>query len=315
MRTGAAAGHTGYFHEAVLYSSTDELLDVVVPFLAGGVAAGEPTVVALGEEHSAAVRAALPAGAEVDYLTGGAMYARPAGAIRAYRRLLADHVAAGAGQIRIVGELPASAFGARWDWWARYESAINHAYDEYPLWSMCAYDAHATPADVLADVARTHPTVAMPGGRHVASHTYVQPTMFLGAPPLAPPDPLEADRPGVELTAPTPATARREVAAAVGGRLPATTVDELLIAVSEAVSNALRHGRPPMRLRAWAGDGRAVVAVSDGGDGPTDPFAGLLPASDRSGGGLGLWLTHQLCDHVTLERTGEGFTIRLVAEA
>jgi anti-sigma regulatory factor (Ser/Thr protein kinase) len=57
-----------------------------------------------------------------------------------------------------------------------------------------------------------------------------------------------------------------------------------------------------------------VVAVTDGGDGPTDPFAGLLPARNGSGGGLGLWLTHQLCDHVTLGRTGEGFTIRLVAE-
>jgi anti-sigma regulatory factor (Ser/Thr protein kinase) len=313
MRTGHAAGHVGYLHEAIFYSSTDELLEVVVPFLTGGLEAGEPTVVALGETHSAAVRAALPAGAEVDYLTGGAMYARPAGAIRSYRRLLADHVAGGAGQVRIVGELPPAALGTTWNWWARYESAINHAYDEYPLWSMCAYDARTTPPQVLADVARTHPSVAAPGGRHVASGTYVEPTAYLATPRAVPADPLEAGRPAVDLVEPSPASARRVVAAAVAGRLPAETVDELLIAVSEAVSNALRHGRPPVRLRAWAGDGRAVVTVSDGGAGPTDPFAGLLPARNRVGGGLGLWLTHQLCDHVTLERTGEGFTIRLVA--
>jgi len=45
MRTGAAAGHTGYYHEAVCYGSDDDLLAVTLPFLLGGVAAGEPTVV------------------------------------------------------------------------------------------------------------------------------------------------------------------------------------------------------------------------------------------------------------------------------
>ena len=81
--------------------------------------------------------------------------------------------------------------------------------------------------------------------------------------------------------------AMAEVAQEVGA--PAADVE---LAVSEAVSNALRHGRSPVVLRAWAGDDRAVVAVSDGGDGPTDPFAGLLPAGNGSSGGLGLWLTH-----------------------
>lgn len=159
MRTGAAAGHNGYFHEAVYYASDEELLAVVVPFLRGGVAAGEPTVVALGEQHAALVRAALPAtdAGRVVFHPGGDMYARPASAIRAYRAMLADHTAAEAEQIRIIGELPPSELGATWDWWARYESAINHAYDEFPLWSMCAYDTRTTPAHVLADVARTHP--------------------------------------------------------------------------------------------------------------------------------------------------------------
>ena len=38
MRTGAAAGHVGYFHEAVCYDSDEHLLGVVVPFLLDGVA-------------------------------------------------------------------------------------------------------------------------------------------------------------------------------------------------------------------------------------------------------------------------------------
>ena len=42
--------------------------------------------------------------------------------------------------------------------------------------------------------------------------------------------------------------------------------------------------------------------------------AGLLPHGDTTRpGGLGLWLTHQLCDHVVLDRDDDGFTIRLSA--
>ena len=55
-----------------------------------------------------------------------------------------------------------------------------------------------------------------------------------------------------------------------------------------------------------------MATVTDLGDGPTDPFAGLLPVSNTSLGGRGLWLTHQLCSHVTLDTTDDWFTICLV---
>ena len=71
--------------------------------------------------------------------------------------MLAGYVAGGATQVRIVGELPAASFGPVWDTWARYESAINHAYDEFPLWSLCVYDTRTTSEPMLADIARTHP--------------------------------------------------------------------------------------------------------------------------------------------------------------
>jgi hypothetical protein len=35
VRTGAAAGHRGYFHETAFYSSDEEFLAIVVPFLEG----------------------------------------------------------------------------------------------------------------------------------------------------------------------------------------------------------------------------------------------------------------------------------------
>ncbi|WP_346533648.1 sensor histidine kinase [Micromonospora sp. DPT] len=313
MRTGAAAGHRGYFHEAVCYGSDDDLLAVVVPFLTGGIAAGEPTLVALGDRNTALVRAALGPDSGVSYLDGGDVYARPTAAIRSYRQLLADHVAAGAGQIRIIGELPTSAFGATWDWWARYESAINHAYDDFPLWSMCAYDTRTTPTAMLADVLRTHPRTAMPDGRHVPNEGYTPPEAYLRENRPIVPDPLQADAPAVELHDPTPARAREAVHEAGRGRLKVDDVDDLAVAVSEVVTNALRHGRPPVRFRLWVGEDRIVVSVEDRGAGPSDPYAGLLPAGGAAPGGLGLWITHQSCNYVVMHRGPDAFTLRLTA--
>ena len=313
MRTGAAAGHEGYYHEAVYYSSDEELLAVLVPFLTGGSDAGEPTLVALGERNAALVRSALPARANVEYLTGGAVYARPTAAIRSYRRLLAGHVAAGAPQIRIIGELPPAAFGATWDWWARYESAINHAYDDFPLWSMCAYDRRSTPDDKLAEVARTHPRTARPDGTHPAGETYVDPVTYLSEPWPVRPDPVQLTPPFADLTAPTPAAARQAVRAAGRGIVSDDDLEDLVVAVSEAVTNAMVHGRPTVGMRLWTGADRIVVTVSDGGAGPKDPFAGLLPATGRASGGRGLWIVHQSCNHVAAQVTPDGWTLRLIA--
>lgn len=313
MRTGAAAGHLGYYHEAVCYESDEHLLAVAVPFLTGGVEAGEPTVVALGERQADLVRSALPAGLDVTYLSGRTIYARPAAAIRSYRKLLADFVAGGATQIRIIGELSPAALGVTWDWWARYESAINHAYDDFPLWSMCAYDTRDTPAPALADVLRTHPRTATPDGRHVPNETYTEPVLYLTEPRSPTIDPLQRTDPLTDLTDPTLADARQAVRGADRGQLPAEDVDDLIVAVSEAVANGLKHGRAPVHMRLWSGTDRIIVTVTDAGAGPKDPFVGLLPTGNGTHGGLGLWITHQSCNHVALFRDADGFTIRLTA--
>jgi hypothetical protein len=316
MRTGAAAGSAGYFHEAALYRSADDLAAIVVPFLLGGVAAGEPTVVALGEHHAAHIRAALDrhspaATAEVRFLDGGDMYARPAGAIRAYQTMLAEYVDAGAGQIRIIGELAPETFGVTWDWWARYESAINHAYDGFPLWSMCAYDTTSTPAHVLDDILRTHPHTVTPDGRHLDNDRYTEPATYLTESRPIGIDVLQRAPARVTLTDPTPAEVRQAITDHVPPGLPGTGIDGFLIAGSEVVTNAIRHGQAPVAVSLWAGTDRMVLSVTDRGTGITDPYAGLLPRRDGSPGGLGLWLTGQMCDYLTFGRDGDRFTISL----
>jgi anti-sigma regulatory factor (Ser/Thr protein kinase) len=313
MRTGVPAGQTGYFHEALPYGSDEELLAVVVPFLLGGVAAGEPTIVALCEPNAALVADAIGTGTPVVFHSGDDLYARPAGAIRAYTDLFTKYTDDGAHQIRVVGELPPEALGATWDWWARYESAINDVYDAFPLWSMCAYDERTTPPEVMADVVRTHPNVARPGDKHLPSAEYVEPGRFLrhDLPPA--PDPLQHTPPALELVNPIPADARSALSAISAGVLSDQALGDLRIAVTETVTNAMIHGKAPVVVRFWAGPDRVVVTVSDSGTGPADPFAGLRAAAHAPTGGLGLWLTHQLCDHVSMCVDADGFTVRMIS--
>ena len=300
MRTGAPAGYRGYFHESLCYGSEEELLAVAVPFLVGGADAGEPSLVSLDRGKTAALRAALPAGSGVTFLSGDAVYARPASVIQAYRHICASYVARGAQQIRIIGELPTTALGATWDWWVRYEAAVNRAYDEYPLWTLCAYDTRQTPEHVLADVARTHPHAATADGRHLSSDTFTDPVGYLGVDEHVPADPLPVD-------------ARRAVRDADRGGLSIDDVDDMVVAVSEVVTNSIRYGRPPTVVRIWTGRDRMVVTVTDAGSGPADPYAGLLPVADASDGGRGLWIAYQSCNHVIASQAAGRYTLRLTA--
>jgi hypothetical protein len=324
----------------VLYDSDEDFLGVVVPFLEDGVAAGEPCLVALGASSTGLVRAAMGDTSGLTFFDD--RYDRPASVIRSNRDLFTAQIADGACQIRVASEVPHPGVGAPWDGWARYEAAINHAYAQFPLWGLCAYDTRIAPNPILDDVARTHPHLAAADG-HRVNPRYQDPAEFLARRPPAQADPVEtASPPIIDLTDPTPATARDAARTASMIRsdtvrpdpiapdtiqlaapqpatpqretpqLDPTDIEHLVFAVSEAVTNAVSHGRPPVRFRLWTAPDRIVATVTDRGDGPTDPFAGLLPVSNTSPGGLGLWLTHQLCSHVTLDTTDDGFTIRLV---
>lgn len=301
-----------FVHAAAVYGSDEEFLAIVLPFLTDAVKAGEPVVVSVDEPCQRLIRTAMPEVSAVVFVDRDEIGNRPATTIDAYRKLLADHLAGGAERIRLVGDVPHPGRGEPWGDWARYEAAAEHAFGGFPLWSLCPYDTRDTPTDVLADVARTHRYLAVANGEFLANPRFEDPSRFLAQRPLPAADPLETDPPRTDLTNPSPSQARtavRETAQHTG--LDTKAIENLTYAVSEAVTNGLCHGRPPVRLRLWTAPSRVLATISDTGSGPVDPFAGLLPATGTETGGLGLWLAHQLCDHVTLSRGADGFTIRL----
>lgn len=89
---------------------------------------------------------------------------------------------------------------------------------------------------------------------------------------------------------------RRQLCAALhDGARPAGTpeaaVEALTLLFEELVSNAVRHGRPPVVVEVTAVDGSWLLDVSDAAvDRPPHPAAGRDPAD----GGLGLHLTAAL---------------------
>jgi len=304
---------TGYVHEAAVYGSDEELVHLVVPLLEGGVTNGQPTMAALQEHEAAVVRMALSDHNAVTFLPPLSSRERPPAALTRFTSMLGDLAARGAQQIRFVNTLPHPGLGAPWDGWCRYEAAINDVLAELPVWGVCLYDRRITPDEVLDHVERTHPKLAV-NGDHFSNDRYEDPKAFvLSLTP--PPDPLQAGRPAVEVRDPTPAVGRHAVQdVASRTRLDPEEVDRLLLTTSEAVTNALLHGRPPITLKIWAAADRMVVTVHDHGEGPQGAHHGLVPGPNAASGsgGYGLWLMHQLLP-VTYQHE-DGFTIRLTAD-
>jgi hypothetical protein len=79
---------------------------LIVPFAEEGIAAGEPVILGYDERKIALLRSWLSDPSAVEFVGDGSLYAKPARAIAAYRRLFEFHAAMGAGQIRIAGDVP-----------------------------------------------------------------------------------------------------------------------------------------------------------------------------------------------------------------
>jgi anti-sigma regulatory factor (Ser/Thr protein kinase) len=299
----------GFRHELVLHGSTVEMLEFVVPFAEEGVAAGEPTVLLVRPETATAVLRRVEHSPLLTILPALGRPGRGAADLRATEALLAGHAAASG--VRILSQEP-TVPEMHWHEWRRLEAGVNLALPRYDVWVACVYDRHTLSEEMVDDLHATHPMVGHVG-EHRHNDRYQDPVDFIGKHMDAPPDDVEASPPAAELLDPSPSTARAAVGAfAIHSKLSPHEVENVVIATHEAVSNARRHGRPPVLLRLWVQPGRLTVTVTDTGPGPTNPFLGLLPPDHPHGTGLGLWISHQLVD-MTHRRHRDGYTVRMTA--
>jgi anti-sigma regulatory factor (Ser/Thr protein kinase) len=83
----------------------------------------------------------------------------------------------------------------------------------------------------------------------------------------------------------------------------------MLVAVSELISNAERHGGGVRRARAGrVGEEDFVCEITDEGPGFDDPLAGYLPGRSQD---AGLWTVRRHAERLELFRTPAGFTARV----
>jgi anti-sigma regulatory factor (Ser/Thr protein kinase) len=89
------------------------------------------------------------------------------------------------------------------------------------------------------------------------------------------------------------------------------SIGDLVIAVNEIATNGVRHGSVWAALRIWSSGGSLFAEVRDSGTWtPPRVPGGSAPSLDAEGG-MGLWVTRQICSSVHIQ-TGEQGTVVLL---
>jgi serine/threonine-protein kinase RsbW len=103
-----------------------------------------------------------------------------------------------------------------------------------------------------------------------------------------------------------------EEATAAG--LPPERISDVVFAVNEIATNALRHGGEPASIRVWHQAGRLLCEVRDSGKvTPESVSAPRLKPKIGSGGGFGLWAARQMCEAIEFRADGSGTVVRVHA--
>ena len=299
----SSAVHPRLVHEALIYSSDEELLARIVPFLRDGLAAGEPAIAVLTPSNNALLREALGQDAQrVSFADATLRYRRPARAAAELREHLDAELSRGdVERVRMVGEIPYGPSPQEHSEWRRYESVVNRALADFPAWIICIHDTRVLPDQVLSDTRCTHPFVSTREGRD-PSDLYVET------------DEVEqaftrevdgANDPLVRLAVATDRDLddlRRVVSgAARAAGLDPRVVDDVTVGVAELVRDAFRHSEGEAIVQVAREGARLRVEVIDRGQNALDTRVGLS-------------IAHLVSERVELDSGGGAHTVRLTFE-
>lgn len=303
--------HRSYRHEALLYDGSDGFLAAVVPFLAEGVAAGQPAMVATSARRCDELGRRLGADAcRVNFVDMARLGGNPARIIPAWERFIAAHADSGR-PVRGVGEpIWAGRRQVELEECQLHEGLLNLAIaPDTPMWLLCPYDTASLPPEVIAEVERSHPMV-------LTSDSYRGSTAYGGAyhvgsifgRRLSDP-PASAARHCFDLDA--LATLPRLVAeGATVHQVPPGKRAGLADAVLELAKDCIECGDGSGTLTMWVEDHSFRCQLDDHGV-VLDPMTGRRTASQGTGNRGGLWIANERCDLVQLRSGGEGTSVRV----
>jgi anti-sigma regulatory factor (Ser/Thr protein kinase) len=190
----------------------------------------------------------------------------------------------------------------------RHEALLNLAFRGTDgLRLRCPYDAVGLDPSVLQQARHDHPWLHTSEGTGPSPSFRPEVDSWLeGSLPAPPPAAAELafDRSNLSAVRHHAAGVARDAGCA------SSQVDDVVLAVSEAITNSIRHGGGRGVARFWTADGSLFCEVCDTGC-IADPLAGRLrPAADQLQG-RGLWLIQQVCDLVQVRCNPDGQVVRL----
>jgi len=172
---------SGCRHEALLYSSPEELVAATLPFMREGLDRGDDLVVILEDDRRRALQRALGTDASLMEIEDVfEWYESPEKAFQSYRRTIDERLARGASRVRVVAEViwPRSTAPAEIAGWKRYEAGVSAALASIPVSFICAYNTAELAEGIVADARRTHPVLrTLEGARPSAQ--YAEPGEFV----------------------------------------------------------------------------------------------------------------------------------------
>ncbi len=325
-------------HQACLYGSDDEFVAMALPFVNGGLADGDPVLVAAPVKNLQLLQDALGSQADqVDFVDNqdfdGGAEERVLG-VRDYVRGKRE-VTPERGHVRIISEpvwvdIPAHQTAQS----VRIESMANVIYAGVKVWFICAYDTRTTPPKVLKAARQTHPQLVT-GDRVSDNDDYVDPYQFIRAQDAQPlPDPpteapsltfasdLEALRRFVSdhVTAQGMADGHAEMAVmavyetAAWMRQPTESIPDSQCdpaADEPAPATDRSHQAPPMTIRIWSQSGTPVVDLWQSGARLANPFLGYQPPTLEPAPDDGLWLARMISARLDIRRDEHSSSVRL----
>ncbi|MFI5931694.1 anti-sigma factor RsbA family regulatory protein [Actinoplanes sp. NPDC051494] len=282
-----------FVHSAFLYADDAAYASTLSGFVRDGLAGGEAVAVAAPADRIRILREALGGdAAEVRFLPADEWFVRPVRTIAAWSHILRDAVRGG----RLISHLPDAGRAVSW---VRFEAALNRSLSGLHGHMVCPYDQRS----LTGPAGRTHPWLHDGGWGENAG--YESPEQVLAGLP-EPPWPVTGAPVLAVPVGDTVAGLRADIRARAlaEGWLPPARLDNLLLALSELVTNGIRHGGPHRELRLWVTADAVVCEVTDDGPVPPAPLAGYLPPSAGRPGGMGLWLVEHLCDAMSIHQAG-----------
>jgi anti-sigma regulatory factor (Ser/Thr protein kinase) len=298
-------------HTSVFYDGAEQYAVEAGGFLREGLERGHRGLVMAPPRRVDQLRSALGRDAdEVTFVEDTVAYAPQ---WNVYRVLL-DFAAASPGvrscvvaEQTLAERVPAEVVDYR-----RLEAAVNVVFAAADVDLLCPYDAGSLPPHLLEIGRRTHATERADGDRGPNARYDDPYDMLAGLSAVRLPPP---DATTIDCSSPADVAGARRLVRARGAEagLSSQVVDDLALAVTEVLTNALVHGDSFVLLHLYDEGATSVFHVHDGGRRPLDPLAGLLPPARPADHGYGLWLARQLCAAVDVGHDRSGTHVRLHA--